>query len=78
MSGVMTDNTVPEAHKGLHSFLYGDGGAEAHDAETVYKIRQVTCPQDLLADIYFFNQIQFHGASETNFKKLQAYTPSLS
>lgn len=38
MSGVMTDDTVPEAHKGLHSFLYGDG--TAHDAEAVYKIRQ--------------------------------------
>lgn len=30
-SSVATDATVPEAHKGLHSFLYGAGGAEEHD-----------------------------------------------
>jgi len=40
MSGVVTDNAVPEGHRDLHAFLYGDGGAEAHDASTVYTIRQ--------------------------------------
>jgi hypothetical protein len=27
---VVTDAAVPEGHKGLHGFLYGDGGAEVH------------------------------------------------
>jgi Fe-S cluster biogenesis protein NfuA len=27
-SSVVTDNAVPEGHKGLHSLLYGEGGAE--------------------------------------------------
>lgn len=30
-SDVVTDQAVPEGHKGLHEFLYGEGGAEAHD-----------------------------------------------
>lgn len=30
-SEVVTDQAVPEGHKGLHEFLYGEGGAEAHD-----------------------------------------------
>ena len=38
----MTDNTVPEGHKGLHGYLYGDGGAEVHDgAERQYQSREV-------------------------------------
>jgi len=41
MSGMVTDENVPEGHKGLHSFLYADGGAEAHDAaDSVYRVRQ--------------------------------------
>ena len=28
----MSDAAVPEGHAGLHGFLYGDGGAEAHDS----------------------------------------------
>ena len=38
----MTDNTVPEGHKGLHGYLYGDGGAEVHDgADRQYQSREV-------------------------------------
>ena len=38
----MTDGTVPEGHKGLHGFLYGDGGAEVHDeADKQYQSREV-------------------------------------
>ncbi|CAK0783212.1 hypothetical protein CVIRNUC_006411 [Coccomyxa viridis] len=38
---VMTDGTVPEGHKGLHGFLYGDGGAEVHDgADRQYQSRE--------------------------------------
>ncbi|CAI5994243.1 unnamed protein product [Closterium sp. NIES-64] len=29
---VMTDETVPEGHQGLHGFLYGSQGADVHDA----------------------------------------------
>ena len=30
LSTVVTDDAVPEGHKGLHGFLYGEGGAEVH------------------------------------------------
>jgi Fe-S cluster biogenesis protein NfuA len=30
-ASVVTDKSVPEGHKGLHGFLYGEEGAEAHD-----------------------------------------------
>ena len=40
-SGVVTDASVPEAHRGLHATLYGDGGAEAHDAGAGYRAREV-------------------------------------
>ena len=40
-SGVVTDQAVPEGHKGLHGFLYGEGGAEAHDSESQYQFREV-------------------------------------
>lgn len=41
LGSVMTDETVPEGHKGLHGFLYGDDGAEVHDgAEDSYQLRQ--------------------------------------
>jgi len=36
----MTDAAVPEGHAGLHGFLYGDGGAEAHDSAG-YSFREV-------------------------------------
>ena len=32
LGGVVTDAAVPEGHKGLHGFLYGEGGAEEHDS----------------------------------------------
>ncbi|KAK9834555.1 hypothetical protein WJX74_004543 [Apatococcus lobatus] len=38
--GVMSDATVPQEHQGLHGFLYGEGGAEAHDADGSYQLRQ--------------------------------------
>ncbi len=39
---VVTDNSVPEGHKGLHGFLYGEGGAEVHDgADKLYMSREV-------------------------------------
>ena len=39
---VLTDDTVPEGHKGLHGFLYGEGGAEVHDgADRTYQSREV-------------------------------------
>ena len=37
----MSDKTVPQEHQGLHGFLYGEGGAEAHDADAGYQMRQV-------------------------------------
>jgi len=43
MGGVMTDAAVPEGHAGLHGFLYGDGGAEAHDSAG-YSFREVREP----------------------------------
>ncbi|GLI68534.1 hypothetical protein VaNZ11_012974 [Volvox africanus] len=36
---VVDDKTVPEAHKGLHGFLYGDGGSEEHDRGSSYTVR---------------------------------------
>lgn len=39
---VVTDSSVPEGHRGLHGFLYGDSGAEVHDdADRQYRARQV-------------------------------------
>lgn len=40
LGSVVTDAAVPEGHKGLHGFLYGEGGAEAHDS-TGYSFRDV-------------------------------------
>ena len=40
LGSVVTDAAVPEGHKGLHGFLYGEGGAEAHDS-TGYSFRNV-------------------------------------
>lgn len=40
LGGVVTDDAVPEGHKGLHGFLYGDGGAEEHDSRG-YAFRHV-------------------------------------
>lgn len=42
LGGVVTDAAVPEGHKGLHGFLYGEGGAEQHDSRG-YVFRHV-CP----------------------------------
>ncbi|KAK9833449.1 hypothetical protein WJX81_006415 [Elliptochloris bilobata] len=40
-SAVVTDNAVPEGHKGLHGFLYGEKGADVHDnAEQQYVLRE--------------------------------------
>jgi len=41
LSSVVTDDAVPEGHKGLHGFLYGEGGAEVHgsSAGTEFKGR---------------------------------------
>ncbi len=44
LSGVVTDAAVPEAHRGLHASLYGDGGAEAHAADAAYSARAVRAP----------------------------------
>ena len=38
---VVSDQSVPEGHKGLHGFLYGEGGAEAHDSDARYNFREV-------------------------------------
>ncbi|KAL0051688.1 hypothetical protein WJX82_000278 [Trebouxia sp. C0006] len=38
--GVVTDQAVPEGHKGLHGFLYGEGGAEEHDSQSRYNFRE--------------------------------------
>lgn len=40
IGGVVTDAAVPEGHKGLHGFLYGEGGAEEHDSRA-YRVRHV-------------------------------------
>lgn len=42
-SAVVTDSAVPEGHKGLHGFLYGEKGADVHDkcAERQYVLREV-------------------------------------
>ena len=39
---VVTDQAVPEGHKGLHGFLYGEGGAELHDFASDYVWREVS------------------------------------
>ncbi|GLC51576.1 hypothetical protein PLESTB_000517300 [Pleodorina starrii] len=36
---IVDDKSVPEAHKGLHGFLYGDGGSEEHDRGNSYTVR---------------------------------------
>jgi hypothetical protein len=38
---IVTDQVVPEGHKGLHGFLYGEGGAERHESSSSYNFRQV-------------------------------------
>ncbi len=48
----MTDNSVPEGHKGLHGYLYGEGGAEVHDgADRQYQSREVCNSLVLLKQI---------------------------
>ena len=47
-SGLVTDQAVPEGHKGLHGFLYGEGGAEAHDSGSQYNFREVCSSQSAL------------------------------
>ena len=43
-SAVVTDSAVPEGHKGLHGFLYGEKGADVHDnSERQYVLREVSC-----------------------------------
>ncbi|PNH06401.1 hypothetical protein TSOC_007236 [Tetrabaena socialis] len=32
VTAMVDDKNVPEGHKGLHGFLYGEGGAEEHDS----------------------------------------------
>jgi len=40
-SAVVTDNAVPEGHKGLHGFLYGERGADVHDdTEQRYTLKE--------------------------------------
>ncbi|KAK9905518.1 hypothetical protein WJX75_001443 [Coccomyxa subellipsoidea] len=34
VGAIATDSNVPEGHKGLHGFLYGEAGAEVHDDES--------------------------------------------
>lgn len=41
VSSVITDDAVPEGHKGLHGFLYGEGGAEQHAVVSAYNFREV-------------------------------------
>lgn len=41
---IVTDQTVPEGHKGLHGMLYGEGGAEVHDFAREYVFREVRPP----------------------------------
>lgn len=39
---VMTDDAVPEAHKGLHGFLYGESDAAVHDKSARYGFRKAS------------------------------------
>lgn len=39
LGAVVTDAAVPEGHKGLHGFLYGDAGADVHDDGAAFKVR---------------------------------------
>lgn len=32
---------MPEGHQGLHGFLYGEDGAEAHEGGSSYTFREV-------------------------------------
>jgi hypothetical protein len=40
---VITDEAVPEGHKGLHGFLYGEDG-DAHGTGSLSEYRQVRWP----------------------------------
>ena len=44
LAAVVTDQAVPEGHKGLHGFLYGESGAEVHDQQSSYHFRQACTP----------------------------------
>jgi hypothetical protein len=44
LSSVVSDDAVPEGHKGLHGLLYADGAAEEHRGEQ-YVFRQVRSAQ---------------------------------
>lgn len=39
LGAVVTDAAVPEGHKGLHGFLYGEAGADVHDGEAAFQVR---------------------------------------
>jgi hypothetical protein len=42
VGSIVTDSSVPEGHKGLHGFLYGEAGAEVHEeTDRDYQARDV-------------------------------------
>ena len=57
---VVTDAAVPEGHKGLHGFLYGEGGAERHEAQG-YQFRKVRAPSRAI----FLLPVAARGVSNT-------------
>lgn len=63
LGGVVTDAAVPEGHKGLHGFLYGEGGAEEHDSRG-YVFRHVRPAAAHAADAFrqIFSHVPSHAA----------------
>lgn len=60
---IVTDAAVPEGHQGLHGFLYGEGGAEAHDAGSSYTFREARLPVAGRAPLRRMSALNRRGAA---------------
>lgn len=60
VASVISDAAVPEGHRGLHASLYGEGGAEAHDSSTDYRVRKVGCWCSCCTEFY----LQYPGSTQ--------------
>lgn len=65
---VVSDQSVPEGHKGLHGFLYGEGGAEAHDSDSRYNFREVgiSCYEACLGSLVWSGHKNGHVGYNTS------------
>lgn len=69
----MTDAAVPEGHKGLHGFLYGEGGAEEHDSRQ-YSIRHVSAAVAAAECMWHEHMLSVHGSCRACYKRITRHS----